>query len=162
MTGVYSNWARNSLNVRLQYIRQMYTCLFVASQSGESCFDPLFFHFPTIDDTYKDIEHSFIFANALKITPVLEANATTIDTYFPNGNWVDMNKMDQIERIDDPSGGKMITLKAPNGMFSGADATINIHLLPGSLIILQKNNKGGLTTYDMIQKGEINLVINRD
>jgi len=35
-------------------------------------------------------EESFIFANALKITPVLEAGASSVSSYFPAGDWVSM------------------------------------------------------------------------
>lgn len=65
----------------------MYTCMYTARNEGETCFDPLFFHYPEDDNTYdsEKTEHSFIFANTLKITPVLEANATKVDSYFPEG-----------------------------------------------------------------------------
>ena len=67
--------------------------MYVANRTGETCFDPLFFHFPEDDKTYNPerVEQTFIFANALKITPVLEANATTVTSYFPAGAWVSMN-----------------------------------------------------------------------
>jgi hypothetical protein len=52
----------------------MYTCLFEASDEGQTCFDPLLFHYQD-DDVFKTdkTEHSFIAYNALKVTPVLES-----------------------------------------------------------------------------------------
>ena len=70
--------------------------------------------------------------------------------------------MNEIVRIDDPSGGKMVNIKAPNGIYPGADSTINVHLMPGSLIIFQQNKLGDLTTFDMVKNGEITIIINRD
>lgn len=48
--------AKASLMERLRNSRQMYTCLFEAQNSGETCFDPLFFHFPTDEDAAKHTE----------------------------------------------------------------------------------------------------------
>jgi alpha-glucosidase (family GH31 glycosyl hydrolase) len=59
----------------------------------------LLFHFPTDDETFTKTEHSFIFANALKITPVLDAETSylsKIESYFPNGTWVSMNNYSDI------------------------------------------------------------------
>ena len=84
------NMAKSSLMERLRYSRQLYTCLFEAQSAGQTCFDPLLFHFPTDDKTFKNTEESFIFANALKISPVLESGATQVTTYFPAGSWVSM------------------------------------------------------------------------
>lgn len=54
------------------------------------------FHFPLDDETFKisSTEHSFIFANALKITPVLDESTSEgnlVSSYFPKGMWVSMN-----------------------------------------------------------------------
>jgi alpha-glucosidase (family GH31 glycosyl hydrolase) len=69
----YSSWARNAIYDRLKYTRQMYTCLFEASLTGKTCFDPLFYHYPENDDLYKNYESTFIVSDALKVSPVLEA-----------------------------------------------------------------------------------------
>jgi alpha-glucosidase (family GH31 glycosyl hydrolase) len=60
--------------------------LFEASQFGTTCFDPLFFHYADDDLAYNEIEHSFIFANALKISPILTQgieNGKEFPSYFP-------------------------------------------------------------------------------
>lgn len=44
----FKSQARESLYMRLSYIRLMYTCMFEASQDGGSCFDPLFFQLSLI------------------------------------------------------------------------------------------------------------------
>jgi alpha-glucosidase (family GH31 glycosyl hydrolase) len=55
----------------------MYTCLFDSSQGGETCFDPLFFHYPELEDISDSLEHTFIAGNAFKVSPVLESTSTT-------------------------------------------------------------------------------------
>jgi len=113
----------------------------MAKRDGETCFDPLLFHFPEDDEVLDPTmtEHSFIFANALKITPVLEINATTVKSYFPAGSWVNMNDYSKIV-VSNASEGKMgnwVDLEAP------ADNTtlINTHLMPGAIVIKQDNSK---------------------
>jgi alpha-glucosidase (family GH31 glycosyl hydrolase) len=102
----YKTWARNALFDRLQYVRHMYTCLFDATQSGQTCFDPILFHYPTLDQAFENTEHTFIVGNALKVSPVLEAGVkTTYEAFFPNGRWVSMKKYSDVLVVDDPSGG---------------------------------------------------------
>jgi alpha-glucosidase (family GH31 glycosyl hydrolase) len=51
------------------------------------------FHYPT-DDVHFEVnntEHTFIVADAVKVTPVLQPNATNVESYFPNGEWVNLN-----------------------------------------------------------------------
>jgi alpha-glucosidase (family GH31 glycosyl hydrolase) len=67
----FQSWSRNALYNRLQFLRQLYTCHYSASRDGDTCFDPLLFHFPLDDGTFNETEHSFIYANALKVSPVL-------------------------------------------------------------------------------------------
>ena len=98
MAEPYKTWARNALLDRLRYSRMLYTCLFEASQDGQTCFDPLMFHYPQIDDVFdpNQTEHSFIFGNAIKVSPVLESIPKsifypTLRTYFPFGYWVSLD-----------------------------------------------------------------------
>ena len=51
----------------------MYTCLFEVSQNGGSCIDPLFYYYPDDDNTYTDVEHTFMVGGAIKVSPVLDA-----------------------------------------------------------------------------------------
>ena len=95
----YKTMSVNAMFERLRYQRLLYTCLFDAQMSGESCVEPLFFHYPTDDETYKDMEHSFMYANALKVTPVLEKGAKTVKSYFPKGHWVNMNDFKDIKNV---------------------------------------------------------------
>ena len=93
LTSPYQFWAHYSLIDRLQYTRLLYTCLYEASISGETCFDPLFFHYPNDTLAMHDPEHSFMFANQIKVSPVLEEGVCkgeapnlsgTFKSYFPN------------------------------------------------------------------------------
>ena len=91
---------------RYAYLGAMYTCLFEVSTRGGTCFDPLFYHYPDDQYAHSDYESSFIFANVLKVSPILstlKSTATTYNSYFPSGVWV--NVEDRSEILDTtPSG----------------------------------------------------------
>lgn len=90
----YKTLAKNAMLNRYSYMRQLYTCLFESTKYGGTCFDPLLYYFPTDDKVYEEIESTFIFAGALKVTPVLTPlgdNETTREAYFPQGTWVDLH-----------------------------------------------------------------------
>ena len=89
----------------------MYTCLFEASKDGKSCIDPLFYHYPDNDELYKNIEHTFMVADAIKVSPVLEKDVDSFKSYFPSGNWVSLQNYSQVINVDDPKG-KWVSLNA--------------------------------------------------
>jgi alpha-glucosidase len=123
---------------------------------GYTCYDPLFFHFPTLDEVFNNVEHTFIVGDALKVSPVLEAGAQTIKSYFPNGRWVSMKDYSDVVVVNDPSGGKYVDLKAP-------EDTVNVHLMPGKIAIYQDNTKQDkMLTDDMLKVQSVSLIVNRD
>ena len=110
----------------------MYTCMYEASDSGQSCFDPLLFHYPENDDVFNSstTENSFIVADALLVHPVLEPGVETYPAYFPNdrnGTWVSMNDMSDMHTPSPTSMGEWKNLTASN-------ESINVYLRPGSII----------------------------
>ena len=132
----YRSWARNAMYSRLQFSWQLYTCLYTASIEGGSCFDPVLMHFPEIDEVFEDIEKSFIFANAIMVTPVLQSNVTSIRQFFPNGNWVSMYDFGEIIEVDSALGGKHIQLSV-----SKLEEAMPIaHLMPGKVITFNDNS----------------------
>jgi lysosomal alpha-glucosidase len=68
----------------------MYTILWECEQFGGTLIRPLFFEFPTDDQTFLDPENTFMIGHGLKISPVLIQGLKTTDTfksYFPKGKW---------------------------------------------------------------------------
>ena len=129
----YKTMARAALHARLQFTRLLYTCLFEVSQDGGTCYDPLMFHYPHDDTVFQsnNTESSFIFANAIKVTPVLTEGAQEVWSYFPQeaGPWVSLN--DLTKTVDSSKGGTWVKLPAPA---SQSNVTIPAHLKPGALI----------------------------
>jgi alpha-glucosidase (family GH31 glycosyl hydrolase) len=69
MSDKFKTIAGDAIIDRYQYLRHMYTCLFEASTSGRTCFDPLLFHYPEDNEVYTNIEHTFLVGDALKVSP---------------------------------------------------------------------------------------------
>ena len=150
-------WAKDAINDRYQYLRHMYTCLFEASKYGRTCFDPLLFHYPEDDEVYKDIEHTFLVGDALKVSPVLKSSNDTFKSYFPaGGDWVSMQNYSDIVKLDDPTKGQYVDLDATL-------KTVNVHLRPGHIIPKQTNKDGEFnSTEDMMLHAPLSLIVNRD
>ena len=68
----YQSMAIASIKERYKYLDLMFTCLYSATTEGATCFDPLFFHYPDLDGAFENIESTFIVADTLKVSPVLQ------------------------------------------------------------------------------------------
>lgn len=88
--------ARNATYDRYKYMLFMYTAMWQANQTGSTFFDPLFFHYPSLQGAYQDIEHTFMVGNAIKVSPLMQTthNFTnlTYTSFFPPGNWTDLDE----------------------------------------------------------------------
>jgi len=159
MTELFKNWTRNAMHQRLNVARHFYTCLYKVSQDGGTCFDPLLFHFPEDDVTFNNIEHSFIYANTLKITPVLDYETSKSfyqRSYFPKGEWVNFNDLNDIVKSKGGEDGWK-DLHTP----SGAQDVINAHIMPGAIMLKQEGSFN--TTSDLnLTNNPITLIANRD
>ena len=132
MAEPFKSMSRTSLFYRYSFVRLMYTCLFEVSLSGGTCFDPLFYHYPNDEELYKDYEHTFMFANYIKVSPILEPlpdNSSEYKAYFPKGKWVSIYNLGNI--IDCSSEGRWVNLQLL--------PVIQSHLREGSIIPYQDN-----------------------
>ena len=117
------------------------------------------FHFPFDDETFdiKHTEHSFIFANALKVTPVLDeatSDGDSVPSYFPKGTWVNMNDYsDIIVSEGGINGWKNLTVSW------NVTNKINTHLMPGAIVTKQEGTF--MTTGDLTD-APLTFIANRD
>ena len=129
--GNYSAMARRAIFDRYRYTRFMYTCLFEASKTGKTCFDPLLFHYPDTYGSYMDTEQTFLVGDAIKVSPVLQSKENMTDNkydvFFPKGKWID---------LDDPASGKIVVEEDEGRMvaLTPNDQGVIKHLRPGYLI----------------------------
>lgn len=99
--------------------------MYELNQEGGSCIDPLFYHFPEDDETYHNISTTFVFANTIKVSPVLEAlgdDAKTFQAYFPKGAWASLTDFGAIVNSE----GEWVDLPADY-------ALVQAHLMPGAI-----------------------------
>lgn len=122
--------ANASIHDRYKYARFVYGCLFDASQSGQTCFDPVLFHYPTDNKTYTDIEHTFIVGDSILVAPVVESlpKDKTYEAYFPAGNWTDLDDYTTHEVKMNTTDKMKLTAK---------DTTVQKYLRQGRIIPVQ-------------------------
>ena len=157
----YKTWAKNAIHARYNYVRLLYSCLYSANTTGGTCFDPLLLHYPQDDEVFKpdQTEHSFIFADAIKVTPVLQAGVTEVPSYFPQEDapWVNLN--DLTKSVDSSAGGKWVNLTTDP---TDPNDRINAHLRPGKLIPYVYNETAMIKTTTQGNLAPIEVWANRD
>ena len=143
---------------RYKYARLTYECLFAASQTGQTCFDPMFYRYPSFPLAYDSPESTFLVADAIKVSPILKPlkKNETFEVFFPAGQWVDMDNYTVVDVSNIL--GENITL-AP-------ETTVKKHLRPGAIVPVQYNDTNGTKLYanstDQLATTGIHLMINRD
>jgi len=97
-----------SVQDRYGFLSLVYGCLFEASESGQTCFDPLFYHYHgdlAAGQPFTDIEQNIIVGNAVKIAPALKfARDGPTEAFFPQGRWVSLADLADIRVVADPKG----------------------------------------------------------
>jgi len=115
-------------------------------------------HFPEVEETFSpnQTEHSFLVGDSLKITPALTSGAEMIDSYFPEGCWVNMKDYSKVICTNSTDGWRKVN----------ASEGINIHLRPGHMVLHQPcrtmTGKNCMTTNDIRDFGKYSLVVNRE
>jgi len=153
---LYKDWATAAIKERFSYLRHMYTCQLRVHRDGGTCFDPLMFHYPHDNAVFEvdQTEHTFLVGDAIKVSPVLESGATTIQSYFPNGQWVSLRDFKIVTSVGTaPAKGSMMTLSATEG--------INAHLRPGYMVPKEMCDKCN-TTFDLRTTGTLQMIANPD
>jgi hypothetical protein len=97
--------------------------------------------------TFMNTEESFIFANALKISPVLMSGASNVNTYFPAGSWVNMKDYSVLT-----STGEQHDVPVQS------DVAI-AHLMPGAIVTKQM---GDFMTTSDLSDNLFTMIANRD
>jgi len=81
--------------------------MFAANYTGGSVTYPMFFDSPDDNETFNNIEATYMLGDALKISPVLMSNATSNEThssYFPQGIWRDVFNYSNVVNMSEGGG----------------------------------------------------------
>ncbi|KAG0586204.1 hypothetical protein KC19_2G072100 [Ceratodon purpureus] len=134
--------AQKALGMKYQLLPYYYTLNYDAHTKGYPMIRPLFFAFPN-DPKTLDVSYQFLIGNHILVSPVITANATTVDAYFPKGTWYNMFDHSQVV-----SKGETLTLQAPWDV-------VNVHVHEGAIIPMQE---GALTSTEA-RKTPFTLVV---
>ncbi|OJJ45732.1 hypothetical protein ASPZODRAFT_133597 [Penicilliopsis zonata CBS 506.65] len=80
--------ARKVIDIRYRLLDYLYTSFHRQSQTGEPFLQPLFFLYPTDSGTFSN-ELQFFYGDAILVSPVTEADSTSVEAYFPDDIFYD-------------------------------------------------------------------------
>jgi len=121
--------AKNALGMRYQLLPYLYTLFYQANTVGATVARALWMNFPA-DTTALTIASQFMLGDAILVSPVLTAGATSVDAYFPQGLWYDFKARSLA--IDASKAAVVKVLDTP------LTAT-NVHVLGGNILPLQES-----------------------
>lgn len=115
----------SAIQQKAAYARYTYSQMYKVYREGGSIVRPLFFDFPNDDNCFIDdvTDSTFLLGDAIKVSPVLTASSVMYDSYFPKGQWADLNNYN----VKVNSTGQNVTLNA-------SDTATNVHLKAGKII----------------------------
>ena len=105
-----------------------------------------------------DADKNFMIGRAIKVSPVLDKGATTIESYFPNDYWVDLNTYAVTVSRDDTKGNEGQTVSLPASW-----EYVNVHLASGHIVPMHNVTKDGVnSTTELVDFATTQLVVHPD
>ena len=134
---------KNSLQIRYELLPFLYTLFYKAHAIGDTVFRPLFFEFPTDQNSYT-IDQQFLWGDALMFIPTLNEGATNVTGYIPPGRWYHYNNY------------SVVNSKGVNATYDSPLTSPPVILIRGGRIIPVQEPK--MTTTET-RKGNFSLII---
>lgn len=131
--------ARKAIATRYRLLDYTYTGFHRQSHTGDPFIQPLFYLYPTDQNTFAN-DKQFFFGDALLISPVTEQGSTSVDAYFPDDIFYEWDS------------GKPVRGRGQNITLDQIDLThIPVHVRGGNIVPVRASNAS--TTTEMRTKG---------
>ncbi|KAF1968176.1 hypothetical protein BU23DRAFT_592236 [Bimuria novae-zelandiae CBS 107.79] len=136
--------AKNAIETRYRLLDYIYTHLHRQTKTGLPLLNPLFFQYPSDENTFP-IDLQFFFGDSLLVSPVTEENSTDVSIYLPKDTFYDFFTHEKVEGT-----GAFVNLT------DVAFTTIPLHIRAGSIIPLRAESANTTTE---LRKKDFVLVI---
>jgi len=148
----------SSKAIRLRYslARYLYSSYMHVVMEGGVVTKPVLFDFPGDIKLYDIIDTTFMFGNAIRVTPVLEDKVDTLISYFPNYDWFDFHTYQKVVAYNSSAkAGQNVTL------ICSLDAEkINLHIKGNTIFAYQEGALStGVNTITQIFDYPIKLIV---
>ena len=124
--------ARTAINTRYRMLDYLYTALHQQSLDGTPALNPMWFLYPSDENTY-GIDTQFFFGASILVSPVIDEDATSVGIYLPDDIFYAFPSLQPVQ-------GQGATIQLNDVDFT----TIPLHIRGGSIIPLR--NESAQTT----------------
>ena len=151
--------SKRAILSRYSLVRYIYSGYMQTVLKGGILIKPLNFLFPADNDTYTTVDNSFMLGSALRITPILEDEKDSVETYFPNADWYTFAgpKYEKIVSFNSSSQ-KGVRATVHRGL---SGDTTNVHIKARSIFPFQEVSEG-IQNVLKLHELPINLMIAPD
>ncbi|KAE8148210.1 putative alpha/beta-glucosidase agdC [Aspergillus avenaceus] len=130
--------ARKAIEIRYRLLDYIYTAFYRQTQTGEPFLQPMFFLYPEDKKTFSN-GLQFFYGDAILVSPVPDANLTSVDAYFPDDIFYDWYT------------GSPVRGHGANITLNNIDIThIPLHVRGGSIIPVRSS--GAMTTVELRER----------
>lgn len=98
----YLSLARRVVQDRYKMMPYNYTLAYEQATAGKPLMSPLYYYFAQDTNTYR-MQNEYMWGENILVSPVVEKNTLTKNTYLPTGKWYRLNNHEKLE------GGREIT-----------------------------------------------------
>ncbi|SHG47370.1 glycoside hydrolase family 31 protein [Ornithinibacillus halophilus] len=85
----YESIMKKYIQMRYEWMPQLYSLFYEASERGLPVMRPLFMEFPEDEKTY-NLNDQFMLGDNVILAPILQPSVTDRAVYLPKGNWVEL------------------------------------------------------------------------
>ncbi|POV99706.1 hypothetical protein PSHT_13412 [Puccinia striiformis] len=117
--------ARNAIKIRYGLLDYFYTHVRRQTLTGEPALKPLWFAYPQDTGTFA-IDKQFFFGDSILISPVIEANSTSVKAYFPESQYIEFSSR------------QIVGVSGITELVNVEIDQIPVHIKPGSILPIRQ------------------------